>query len=1611
MAFDLIGIDNENEFYPAAFLSDALEDELRAALARWREGEATPANLPDTRLAAFGAVYLRGLERVRIASSLHDIRSIQQSLAGDLVRALGFVADQDALATNDGLLVPVLARSTDHNGRDQAWIVEAPCAGREDEGVDPLTLEFDPEQFAESDRANALLGTPIDAVLTESIFAMDRPPRYVIVVGLTQAVLVDRVKWPTRSVLRFDLPEIFTRAEQTTLEATACLLSKEARAPESGVPLAERLEEEAQRHANAVTTSLKKTVRDAIEFLGNEVLAVTGGKYPSGKRKGVWIDSQDLTIECLRYMYRLLFLFYAEANPRLGIIPLKHPVYLSGYSLEALRGLEMRKLRTEEDRKGTFLWESLQRLLGLMYEGLDRRQIGATKSFTLPRVRVSLLDPDSTPILSKISLRNEAVQKIIRHLSLKRDKAGSGRISYAQLGIGQLGAVYETLISFTGFVAKTDMIELIPPKGKKSATDEDVESAESEVDEEADLETEEVEQLDGNHAGSRPDKVDLLAPSYFVSRDRAEEFKREEIIYDGPQPRIYPKGRFIYRLAGRDRQKSASYYTPEPLARLLVKHTLLERCRDMSADEILELKILEPAMGSAAFLVETANQLADLYLERKQTEVGQRIPQDQYFEERQKVRAFIADRNCFGVDLNPIAVELAQISLWLNGLHSSDFSPWFGDQLHAGNSLIGARRAAYDARSLAARKSDDLWLNNIPIEIGWREAREPNHIWQFLLPAADMAKFDTDKSIAAFAGDAQKAIKAWRKAGFFAPFEAHEVKLLLDLSTAVDELFEAVAEDLKASRIAANDEITIWPKRVMQGARNTDFRAKLARLKVLQGEEHVSNSLPYQRLKTAMDAWCALWLWPLHEAHLLPSRNEYLLGLQSILKGGITDSGEIETHEDETFSDPQGDLITRQQRADQLAATLPSHVKQTSMFQPTNIDALVASSPWLKIAREVALRERFAHFDLIFADVLKSRRGFDLIVGNPPWVKPSWSESLVLADIDPIYLGKSVADVQAILPSALERTSGKRQFQSAYVSTRGLMEFTSSAATQPFAGGGANNLYACFLDLAFRLASPKNAIGLIHEDGHLLSTRYVNLRRAIYPRLRKHFHFRNELKTRMFAEIGNKREYSCNIYACAGEQIEFMYIYGMFLPSQVEDSLIHDGTGDIPTPKHIEGGWNLRGHSKRIIVVNFDYLNATRQFSGTEREYASAAPLLRFYAEPVRAAVVHLASVKEAFPLPGFHFSNMHPEDTRQELSIGPAFPADNDAVVLAAPQIGTANAVYQAANRRSRTHRDFDPVSLQDLPEDFLPRCKYAARACEPRSELYVHAHAYKLGIRRRVDPSGERMLVSAIIPSRWRHIETISSVRFDNSDDLLSVAAVSFAQVSDFVTRLMAQTTLRRAAFDALPYSSMGNAAKRRVLELSCITNAFASLWNEQIAKLSPVPWSSSDHRLGLETATTHVQDWTGSAFLRTDLGRRLALVELDVLVAMKLGLTVEQLIELYRMYAPVARQYEMSTWYDRNGCIVWTASRGLPRIGWLDGGGSPSRKAWGEMLHEYEGVEEADQILTCEVVDDTRPGGPRTLVRRFAGPFTRCDRVEDYRRAWHHFERLNSAGVIVI
>ena len=426
---------------------------------------------------------------------------------------------------------------------------------------------------------------------------------------------------------------------------------------------------------------------------------------------------EDLSRECLRYLYRLLFLFYVEARPALGYAPMDSEEYRTGYSLESLRELAQAPLDTERSRNGYFIDASIKTVFKLIYSGFapkEQMTMAAAVSgpggrslvhtFEMKPLEGDLFDDARTPTLRRVRLRNHVLQQVLEALgySRKGSALGRGRISYAQLGINQLGAVYEGLLSYTGFFAKADLYEV-----KKAETKE----------------------------------VNLLDQAWFVSKEDLSQYESAEIVYDDEtgHAKVYPLGTFIYRLNGRSRQKSASYYTPEVLTKCVVKYALKELLEGKTADQILKLTVCEPALGSGAFLNEAINQLADAYLDRKQAELKRRIPEGDLEQERQKVKAFLADNRVFGVDQNPVAVELAEISLWLNTIYQGHTIPWFGGQLATGNSLIGARRQVFRRGQLTDKARP--WLKSVPERIPAADARPPDGVYHFLVPDKDMSNY------------------------------------------------------------------------------------------------------------------------------------------------------------------------------------------------------------------------------------------------------------------------------------------------------------------------------------------------------------------------------------------------------------------------------------------------------------------------------------------------------------------------------------------------------------------------------------------------------------------------------------------------------------------------------------------------------------------------------------------------------------------------------------------------------------------------------------------------------------------------------------------------------
>src|SRR5262249_39711249 len=137
------------------------------------------------------------------------------------------------------------------------------------------------------------------------------------------------------------------------------------------------------------------------------------------------------------------------------------------------------------------------------------------------------------------------------------------------------------------------------------------------------------------------------------------------------------------------RKATGTFYTPQPIAEYVVRRTLAPLAATASSDRLLSLRIIDPSMGSGAFLVAACRYLAGAY-EAALVREGQVHPGDVDDDDRASMRRLIAERCLYGVDLNPMAVQLARLSLWLATLAADRPLSFLDHRLLTGDSLLGA---------------------------------------------------------------------------------------------------------------------------------------------------------------------------------------------------------------------------------------------------------------------------------------------------------------------------------------------------------------------------------------------------------------------------------------------------------------------------------------------------------------------------------------------------------------------------------------------------------------------------------------------------------------------------------------------------------------------------------------------------------------------------------------------------------------------------------------------------------------------------------------------------------------------------------------------------------
>ena len=328
-------------------------------------------------------------------------------------------------------------------------------------------------------------------------------------------------------------------------------------------------------HAARVCNALGDGVLDVLPRLAS---ALNPG--PATRHGAASLD-QALTV-----VYRILFLLFAEAR---GAVPIWHELYRNAYTIEALA----RRARKAQARG---LWAALQAISRLAHAGCKAADLEVTA------FNGRLFSPRHAPLVEQRRVPDAVIGSVLVSLATEATPQGLRRISYHDLGVEQLGAVYERVLEYE------------PRSG-------------------------------GAAIG--------------LSRTSLQ------------------------------RKTTGSFYTPRSITEFLVRRTLSPLVEGKSSDQILELRVLDPAMGSGAFLVAACQFLTD-NCERASIDEGRWAAGDMTPSKRAALKRLVAERCLYGVDLNPTAVQLARLSMWLTTLAADRPLTFLDHHLTVGNSLLGA---------------------------------------------------------------------------------------------------------------------------------------------------------------------------------------------------------------------------------------------------------------------------------------------------------------------------------------------------------------------------------------------------------------------------------------------------------------------------------------------------------------------------------------------------------------------------------------------------------------------------------------------------------------------------------------------------------------------------------------------------------------------------------------------------------------------------------------------------------------------------------------------------------------------------------------------------------
>ncbi len=467
------------------------------------------------------------------------------------------------------------------------------------------------------------------------------------------------------------------------------------------LPRAQRLAallEDSRKFQNEVSERLAEQVLHALYELLRGFQSAHDASKGDLLRRPLAEYPDEVYRALLTVILRLVFLLYAEERDMLP----EDETFLRYYSLaglyERLREDATLFPDTMDQRYGA--WAQLLVLFRMIHDGAE------SATMSLPKRYGVLFDPDRFNFLEGRSavgtLQNHEriapplVPDGTVYRSLEKLLVLDGeRISYRALDVEQIGSVYETMVGFRLETATGRSVAIKAQKKQGAPTAVDLEALLLEP------ATKRTQWLQDRAERKLTDTVQKAVVEASTLEDLHAALL--PVVDHAATPDLVPKGTMVLQ-PSEERRRSGSHYTPraltEPIVRMTLEPILMHLRgpdgRPPKPHQILDLKVCDPAMGSGAFLVEACRQLGDALVESWRVyQETPAIPPDE--DEVIFAQRLIAQRCLYGVDRNPVAVDLAKVSLWLVTLAKDHALTFVDHALRHGDSLVGLSRKEIEA--------------------------------------------------------------------------------------------------------------------------------------------------------------------------------------------------------------------------------------------------------------------------------------------------------------------------------------------------------------------------------------------------------------------------------------------------------------------------------------------------------------------------------------------------------------------------------------------------------------------------------------------------------------------------------------------------------------------------------------------------------------------------------------------------------------------------------------------------------------------------------------------------------------------------------------------------